>query len=394
MKAFPLSTYLVALILVGCTVDGLESIDGQQTILPDGPESKADLYIASRIIGESLSEKTDGVIASLNDAFETPSAEGFREAISDQLLKRSGDSDSLTEDPEYAYEYIEETGKHEITLNRQTSEDGIEKETQARLSYVFYDNSAEPIRYPGANRDKIEIIDFSGERTGSITTYENGLAVNYSTYQRADNYRIDGLAFDSPSLTIEGNYEGQGRLEGINAEKEAFSSDDYSIKIKLLNVQVNKTHFEDHHNFRQGVTGGLEYVLTPDQDSETRLTGNVELTGDGTALLKFRNFNQIFTLTLMDNSPDMSSPVLSDDDLMGNVSSVNEGAGFFILFNSKRVRVDENTRFLKQSEFASLKEVREAIKADITVEAHGKLDRKGRSHNYTATEVEFRTQRD
>ncbi|MEX0929160.1 MAG: hypothetical protein WDZ53_07115, partial [Balneolales bacterium] len=138
MKAFPLSTYLVALILVGCTVDGLESIDGQQTILPDGPESKADLYIASRIIGESLSEKTDGVIASLNDAFETPSAEGFREAISDQLLKRSGDSDSLTEDPEYAYEYIEETGKHEITLNRQTSEDGIEKETQARLSYVFY----------------------------------------------------------------------------------------------------------------------------------------------------------------------------------------------------------------------------------------------------------------
>jgi len=354
--------------LSGCTLDGISDTEQQEEV------TQADLEAASRILGESLSDENDGVMASLNDALTTVSSSGF-ETQGTFLKQKSGgntvqthDDDSNTgrgEERNFSYSYSSATGIHTITFERVVHDGEYYKSVSDTLKYVFTDANGEFIAFPRQEKSRIETIDYKGKRIGQIQSPERE-----SEFARQDTFFIDGASEASNILAIDGVHHGNGDLSTTDDAGNPISRS-YSTSINFLDIQIDKAVVAENGSLEHGVTGTLswEMTITHTTNGQTRtktIRGTVEMNGDGTALLRFEGFTKLFLINLDDGHVRDH-----DDEFEGRVKHVNINEGTFTLASGRVIQMTDGTDVDPEGDVFDLEGVVRALENGKVVEAEG-----------------------
>lgn len=344
-----------------------------------GSITKGDLQAASHILGESLSSNNSGVLLSLNDALTNISSSEFTQSTAQKGVLsppsiQSGHSGRGNE-TNYQHSYNPETGIHTVSFQRQVKRSLFEKSVTDNLKYIFRNNSGDFIQYPRQNSDRIEAITYNGRREGDISTLKKE-----SFFVRQDTFLIDGMSDASPVLTIDGVHNGKGTIKIERPNKSALERS-YVLEINFLNIEIKKTAGGEI-NLQRGVTGTLSWEMTIEKSSASKtLSGTIELSADGTALLHFENFLKLFQVN-MDNG-DVKD---LDHEFEGGVQSVNLNTKSVTLVNGQTVYLNNDTEFDADA-YPTLQSVQEALNNGLSIWTEGE----GGMQNgrFIVTEVEF-----
>lgn len=357
------------LLLQACSVDGFEQNERSLT----AEES----LIAGQIIGESISENQDGLLSSFSEAFAIPTPSGLTNGPSAIV------SGSFRKLEEYTYSFDAETGEHNTTFTIRINSD-ISSQTDYSLSYRFLDSAGETIESTNNQSGLVEAVDFRAVRNGEIES-----SSKRSIYTRTDRLFIEGISDDSDILSIDGFHSGEGlftqiRNDGTQIERE------YFLDLNYLDIRINKPVVLRNRNFRSGVNGAFSYENTirqtgngSDGQGTKIINGTVELNGDGTALLKFREQFDTFRLRLANGE------VFDEDEFEGRVIKVNIEDQIFTIANGQRIQINEQTE-IDVEDFRTLEEVVLAVENGVRVIAEGDYFHPDENVNlWVATEVEF-----
>ncbi len=375
-RTWGIALMVLLFMISGCSLNGIDNQEEEIT--------EEDLQAAGQILGESLSDETSGVMGSLNDAVTGISSDGFvRTSSAKSLGDDEDDNSGRGRESNFSYSYDPETGTHTLSFMRSVDKPNFSKSVTDTLKYIFTDNNGAFIEFPRVNRDRIETIDYKGFREGTV----NSLNRN-SFFVRKDTFLIDGVSQASNILSINGVHNGEGNFEGTGEQGNMLQRE-YTLEINFLNVEVDKSIVQQNQSLEQGVTGTLTYELvvektTNGSSSSKTLRGTIEMTGDGTALLRFERFSKLFQINLDDgNVRDQ------DDEFEGRVQSVNTERSTFTLSNGRVVQITDDTEIESDGDLFSLEEVARALEDNIRVEAEGEGFVDG--DIFVATEVEFET---
>ena len=371
---------LLFTVASGCTLDSISDEDISDEV------TNEDLEAASQILGESLSADNSGVILSLNDALTSVSSDGFTATQSIGTFQKGKspsatvlDDDGRGRESNYSYTYDPETGIHTVSFNRIIDNPLFMKEVSDTLEYIFRDSNGEFVEEPRAEKNRIESIDFHGYRTGTVETPKRN-----SSFTRIDTFFIDGVSDASAILQIDGVHNGNGSME-INKPNGDFLIRNYSLEINFLNIEIDKQLAED--GLEQGVTGTLSWEMIIDKnnngsESSKTMRGTVEMNGDGTALLRFRDYIKVFQVNLDDG--DVKD---RDREYEGRVISVNEENRSITLRSGRQIFFNDETEFDFDDGLSSMQEVKEAVDAGRRVWSEG--EGSFRDGRFLATEAEF-----
>ncbi len=356
--------------LTGCSVDGFESDSSDLT-----PEES---LIAGMIIGESVSENRGGLLSSFSEAFAIPTSSGLIDGPS----PLSGGS--FRDLHNYNHEFDSQSGKHTVTFSKQSENDLFSTDSDYTLIYIFFDSDQQPLASPETQQSQIDGVDFRAVRNGEITGDSK-----QSVFTRTDRLFVEGISSASDILSIDGYHSGEGlfthtRNNGSTVQRE------YNLDLNYLDIRINKELVLRNRNFRAGVNGAFSYESTIRQEGNGNggagtkiVNGTVELNGDGTALLKFREQLDTFRLRLANGE------VFDDDEFEGRVTRVNLQDRIFTLSNGQRIQINDQTE-IKEEDFNSLEEVALAVNNGVRVIAEGDYYHPDETVNlWIATEVEF-----
>lgn len=366
---FPVFLAFVVLALHACTIDNLNN--------GSVPVDENEFRIAGQIIGESVSESENGILSNFTEAFAIPDPQGLQQGPSIVSLR------PVTNLQNYSYAYDPVTGKHNAEYQKEETFSNQLVSTNVSLTYIFRDNAGNLIQNPAVNVNSIESVEFLSEKSGNIESPDK-----LSVFSRTDRFSIDGLSSVSPSLLIDGIHSGEGFFSSIQPDGSQLERE-YILDMNFLNVSINKDDVEANRNFRSGVTGALSYESTIREagagNNGTKIVnGTLEFTGDGTALLKFRDFFDVFRVRLDKGT------VFDDDEFEGRVTEVNLTQNIFLLANGQRIRLTPQTLIEVDGDYFSLQEVADALGENKRVKAEGDYVRNEESDNlWTALNVEF-----
>jgi hypothetical protein len=356
-------------LLTGCSVDTFEQ--GSSGL------SSEESIIAGQIIGESVSENQNGLLSSFPEAFAVPSASNLVAGTSPLS------TESFRNLENYRYAFDAATGIHLASFSRQENTATLTSSSADTLTYLFYDRNQNIIELPVERQDDIEAVEFSATRSGDIQA-----SGKESFFTRTDRFFIDGLSAESNILTIDGFHSGEGFFTLLRADGSELQRE-YLLDINFLDIRIDKAIVSRNRNFRDGVTGAFSYEATIRQtangtDAQTKtVNGTVELNGDGTALLKFRDLFNTFRLRLDDGE------VFDEDEFEGRVTQVSLPEQVFTLSNGQRIEINDATE-LVTDDFNSLEEVAAAVSQGVRVTAEGEYVQPDENMNrWVAMEVEF-----
>lgn len=360
---------IATLFTTACTIDRLND--------DSVPADENEFRLAGQIIGESVSESDNGILSSFPEAFAVPNQAGLIQGETFFSLRPFGNLQN------YSYQFNASTGIHSVEFSRAEAINNQVLNSDVSLTYHFRDADGNSIANPSQNMQAIESVEFSSTRSGSIET-----ANKSSFFTRTDRFFIDGLSSNSPKLLIDGLHSGEGlfiqiQTDGSTTERE------YILDMNFLNVSINKEIVESNRNFRSGVNGALSYESTirentPVDNGTKIVNGTLEFTGDGTALLKFRDFFDVFRVRLD------SGTVFDDDEFEGRVISVELSSGIITLVNGQRIQITSQTAIDDDGDYFTLQEVSGALENNERIKAEGDYFRNDETSNlWTATEVEF-----
>ncbi len=377
------------LFLAGCSINDSSTTTSEEL-------TEEELEVAGQIIAESLSDQKDGIFASLNDAFTLPSSNGFNQnaqaskLYSSAVFNAAANSETSESESNYSYTYDPTTGQHLVSFSRSSNRTNFSKESSAELEYIYLNSGGDFIASPRIENEEIETIDYVGTRSGSIITPGQN-----SSYQRTDQFMIQGLTGGAELLTIDGLHNGSGSFKATRDDGTEIERD-YELTVEFLDVVINNSTVETNGNLEKGVNGALAYemVITKTvngEESVKTVNGTIEFNGDGTALLRFRNILEDFKIQLGDGD------LLGDDEFNGFVRSVDTDSNTFTLFNGQTYLLTGDTEFAAGSELVGLDEVGSTLENDIRVASSGRFtqDEAGTnlvrsvSFNYEREDVEF-----
>lgn len=358
-----------SMIMQSCTIDNFN----------DGivPLDENEFRLAGQIIGESVSESDNGLLSSFPEAFAIPDQNGLQQGSTFLSLRPIENLLS------YNYSYNPVSGNHIVQFTRAESFNNEVFNTEVSLTYQFRDKVGILIEDPYQNRTSIESVDFIAVKTGSIENADKS-----SVFNRNDRFFIDGLSGNSPRLLIDGIHSGEGLFTRIQPDGTRLERE-YILDMNFLNVAINKEVVESNRNFRSGVNGALSYESTirensPSDNGTKIVNGTLEFTGDGTALLKFRDFLNVYRVRLE------SGAVFDDDEFEGRVTDVDLPQNIFVLANGQRIRIDSQTEIDDDGDYFTLQDVSDALMNGKRVKAEGDYIRNEQNANlWTAIDVEF-----
>ena len=291
------AAFFVFVVFSGC--DALNS---------DKPEfselTEEDLEAASAILGESLSDQTEGLMADLNDM--TADVDVRQIAYSG---RRFHDNPTLRPcrgvNREFESSYDETTGMHSIHYSRVHESENCAKSVEVNLNYIFTDSTGAFIAAPRVNRQAIASISFEGSRAGSARFVTPRGATHARSSEQRGQWNLSGILSDVASLTgsqtNDGSYE-HTRLDSTGAEITKAGS--FHIEFSTVDVTIahNSTTETD---VETQVTGTIQYTMTMEvtRNGETELKeteGTIELAGDGHALLRFLGLRKVYRVSLRD----------------------------------------------------------------------------------------------
>ena len=283
---------------------------GCDTLNNNDPELAAfteeDLEAASAILGESLSDQNEGLMADLNDMTADVDVR--------QLVysgRRFSDNPSLRPcrgiNREFESSYDETTGQHTINYSRTHESENCSKSVVVNLNYIFSDSSGNFIATPRLSKDQITSISFEGSRTGSGSyVSERGVSRSRS-HEHVGEWNLTGLKSDAASLSgsqvNDGSYE-YTKLDSTGAE--ITKSGTYHIEFNTIDASISRASTGDS-DVETEVTGTIQYVMsmTTTRNGETELKeteGTIELEGNGQALLRFLGLRKIYRVSLHDGA--------------------------------------------------------------------------------------------
>lgn len=289
---FAITFLLIAFGLAGCS-SSVNSTDELDTI------TEEDLEIAAQIIGESLSDENSGVMSSVYDAVSNFSSSGISYAPKFKSTNADEERAGRGRESNYNYDYDPETGTHTISFKRSVSTLNFSKSISAHLEYIFTDPDGTFIVQPNVHKDSIEAIDFKSEKNGEISSHRGS-----SEFIRIDSLIFTGLHENSAMFSFSGTHYGEGNRDGVLRDRKNVSSS-YETEIEFVDVQIDKAVVEANGNLEEGVTGSLTYSLILNRTVDGRVNekvieGEVVFEGNGTGLLRFKNFAKLFRLSLAD----------------------------------------------------------------------------------------------
>lgn len=290
------------LLLSGCDTASTPAANEELT--------QAEAQAASEIIGESLSSDYDGVMSTVYDATATVSTDGisYIGSGSSGMMKTSeatvsegmGGNSGRGHESNFEHTYDPETGTHYISFERDFQNPRMEKTMQAELTYVFRDTAGQFIEHPRLDYDKIEETDYTGMHTGTMSNQRRT-----SEYLRKDTLFVSGISSASDILKFHGTHYGTGAFE--ISSNNATVTRNYEIAIQFNDIEIDKAVVQENGTLEEGVTGSMTYdmsfYLSNAQGEKTQdVSGTIEFTGDGTALLRFKHYPRFFRLDLFDGT--------------------------------------------------------------------------------------------
>ncbi|WP_340106141.1 DUF5666 domain-containing protein [Rhodohalobacter sp. 8-1] len=356
------------LILSACSIDGFENTSA--------PITDEETQLAGQIIGESISENQRGMLSTFSEAFAVPTSFGL---ITGPSLLSAG---SFRNQENYSHSYDAESGEHQVSYTVRRETPLLNSETNVSLTYIFYDNDENFIEFPDQNSNRIEAVDFNSEQSGSITT-----ASKNSVFSRTDRIIMSGLTDNSETLTLDGFHSGEGVFSSTMNSGDQIQRE-YILDMNYLDVRIDKSVVLANRNFRNGVNGALSYESTVrDMDSQSGNTkivnGTIELNGDGTALLNFREQIEPIRLRLDDGK------VFDEDEFEGRIIELNLDERIFTIANGQRIQIDNQTE-IDDGEYQTLEDVAAAISNNRRIIAEGDYFHPYENVNlWIATTVEF-----
>lgn len=351
----------------------------------DDEFSPEEIEAASQIMGQAISDDTDGIFASLNDALSNISDSGFISSPA-KLKVEDGDDDysGRGEEQNYQHDYDPASGTHTISFDRQIDATDFQKNLSALMTYIFTDIDGNFIERPIENEDQIENISFTSSKTGDVTS-----RFRSSEFSRADTFTIGGVSDATPILTLDGYHYGNGSFNGVHRNGDTFERS-FVTEISLLDIEINKDTVAFHGSLEQGVTGTLIYEMSiyrnsnGDESTKT-ITGTIQMDGDGTALLRLQNVSQLFKVNLS------SGIVTSDEDeLEDRVSTVDLTNQTLTLSNDITVIISKRTEIEGDDGLETLEDVALALNNGLIViaEVEGYISPEN-PLQYIADEIEF-----
>lgn len=297
MKTSPIkNTFLSLAIVAAVGLTGCSAVTNDVESL-----TEQDLEMAAQIAASSLSDSESGVTSSLYDAFAVMSNAGL--PFSTTLAKHNRDNhrqeSGRGRESNFSYSYDPETGTHTRTFSRNVETPAFSKSVDVTQQMIFTDISENFLQFPRAQKDSIETISFIGNKSGS----SDG-PVRSANFTKIDTMLIGGIHTSNNFLTINGNHHGFGNSELVLRDSSQLSRQ-FDIAITFENVTINKDTVEAYGNLEQGVSGTLSYSMVINRTrngnaSEDVVEGTIDLTADGSALLRFDKFDRIFRLSLID----------------------------------------------------------------------------------------------
>ncbi len=285
------------LLLIGFTACNTLNKEQEEEI------SREELEIAGQIIGSSLSDTEEGLLSSLYDAVSEVNEDGIRSRVQD----RNHDQNQLRDhgrgsESQYEYTYNPETGEHSVWFIRQFEGPLVTRSLKVRNRYIYSDVNGRFIQFPQRHQDQIETIDYKGTREG-IT--EGPYRSN--RFYRFDRFNLDGVSAASPVMTLQGSHQGNGEMNAEVLLRDVLTKRTYELEMNLEDIRIDKETVRENGNLEHGITGFISYRLTMTrtvngETNERNLSGVIELTGDGTALLRFDKLRQFFRIGLATGS--------------------------------------------------------------------------------------------
>ncbi len=261
--------------------------------------SDEDIELATQIIGETVSSDNSGVMNSIYDAVSTADESGI--SYGDNRNKAMPDDDRTGRGREsnYSYSYDPETGTHTLQYNRNVNNGEFSKGVSLLNTYIFKSPEGSFITRPRANRDSIESVDFTSNKSGFVNSRKRN-----SEFARVDTFAIAGLHSTSSVVSIDGTHHAEGNASGITKDSLE-ASRNYVVDIEFINVTIDKDSVAANGNLEQGVLGTLNYSMTltktlGDRNDEKVVEGTIEFEGDGTALLRFKKVAKVVRFSLKD----------------------------------------------------------------------------------------------
>ena len=365
-------TLSVIWLMAGCSIDGYENASA--------PITDQEIQLAGQIIGESISENQSGILSTFSEAFAIPTSSGL---ITGPSLLSSG---SFRNIEDYSYTYDSATGEHHVTYTVQRNTLLISSSTQVMLTYIFYDAGESTIEFPEQEMERIDAVDFKSEQSGTINTGSKN-----SVFSRTDRILLNGLNDQTDILTLDGFHSGEGLFSTTTATGNQIERE-YLLDMNYLDIKINKAVVLLNRNFRNGVNGALSYestvrVVNNGTSVETGnakiVNGTIEMNGDGTALLNFRDQIEPIRLRLDDGD------VFDDDEFEGRITNVDLEKQIFTIANGQRIRIDNQT-VIDDGDFQSLNDVAVALNNGQRIVAEGDYFHPDENVNlWAATKVEF-----
>ncbi|PWN07703.1 hypothetical protein [Rhodohalobacter mucosus] len=287
--------------IIIATAAALALFAGCNTVNPVDQElTEEEIELTGEIVGESLSGERGGLMSTMYDAFSTVSQDGISYGqvsetggalLSENSVNRSSES-------EWSAEYNPETGEHIISFRRSFEGPFVSKSLSVLNKYIFTDPDGEFLEFPRRDQDLIETIDFKGMKSGSVES-----ARKSSSFSRVDTLFTSGLYSESPILSMDGSHDGEGEMTVQLREADGTAERSYKVRLNLIDVQLDKEVVQTNGTLEEGVTGLITYTVelqgsSNGQSREKTISGTIEMTGDGTALLRFDRIQKVLRLGL------------------------------------------------------------------------------------------------
>lgn len=296
MKSYR-NIYIILVIAASTLVYGCNTVNSSE------PEiSEEELEIAGEILGASLSEQQDGVLSSVYDAFSTLSQTGISYSVPTMTMQKSandpGDRPGRGFERNFTADYNPETGEHTVSFDRSFEGPNLTKSLNVLNKYIFTDIDENFLEFPRRDNDLIETIDFKGMRAGSFETDRRT-----SSFTRIDTMFVSGLSDQSAILSLDGKHDGEGQIAVNLPRLERSGERTFEVQLDFQNIQIDKAVVQENGNLEEGITGLITYNMTMTQTrdgdtTEKNLSGTIELTGDGSALLRFDRFRKTLRIAM------------------------------------------------------------------------------------------------
>jgi hypothetical protein len=277
--------------------------------------SEADMAIAAEIMSTSLSDNSDGLMASVYDASGFVSQDGISYANGDGLMKGKGknggdkgkggmpgmpgsprDSSGRGFAGDATYSYDAETGVHSLEFERTMTNRQFTKTMAVSMKHIFTHESGAFVVFPIENRDSVNSIYFTSTKTGSES---GGIREGNST--KIDTLSMVGLNETAELLTLNGTHNDSGYMKMTLRNGDVVERN-HTVYTKLTNVVIDKALVKANQNLEEGVTGTFEYRIVTENSKndagEVIVEGTVEMTGDGTALMRFKGLSKRIYINL------------------------------------------------------------------------------------------------